>query len=239
MNRTFIPSLLAVSAISVVSAASVATAQIRATEASVTALAVQCAVSSGYSTASYYDYESYARSLAKTLGMLSSGQQVKVFGYLPAPSGGGFVDADKPQTSTPAGFPPEGSDPISSPMVSQDPSTPDSASSGGGFMAGLLGGMSEPPSVPAPIIAGTMPGTPSTAEASTGGEVSVADQTVSEIANSGSDGSKSNASSKSVENYDTPDEALAAGLSEQDVEKSFTRRGWHYRSGKWGRTSAR
>lgn len=75
-----------------------ATAQIQDTEASVTALAVQCAVSSGYSTASYTDYEDYARSLAKTLGLLSSSQQVNVFGYLPRASGGSFLKGDAPES---------------------------------------------------------------------------------------------------------------------------------------------
>lgn len=63
---------------------STASAQIRDNESSVTALAIQCAVSSGFSA---QDYEEYCRSLAKTIGMLSSAQQTRVFGYLPMPGG--------------------------------------------------------------------------------------------------------------------------------------------------------
>jgi len=59
-------------------------AQIRDNEASANVLAVQCAVSSGFST---QGYEEYCRSLAKTLSRLSPAQQVKVFGYLPVVAG--------------------------------------------------------------------------------------------------------------------------------------------------------
>ncbi|MCB1203806.1 MAG: hypothetical protein KDN18_06080 [Verrucomicrobiae bacterium] len=59
-----------------------ASAQISENDASVAALAVQCAMSSGYSPE---DYEEYCRRLAKTLGMLSGEQQTRVFGYLPQP----------------------------------------------------------------------------------------------------------------------------------------------------------
>lgn len=62
------------------------TAQIRENDASVTALAVQCSISSGYSAD---DYEEYCRRLAKTLGMLSGEQQTRVFGYLPQPVAAG------------------------------------------------------------------------------------------------------------------------------------------------------
>ncbi|MBL9158767.1 MAG: hypothetical protein JNJ70_14915 [Verrucomicrobiales bacterium] len=56
--------------------------QIRDNEASQSVLAVQCAVSSGFSAR---DYEDYCRRLAKTLALLSSEQQTRVFGYLPMP----------------------------------------------------------------------------------------------------------------------------------------------------------
>lgn len=58
-------------------------AQIRDNEASQSVLAVQCAVSSGFSAS---DYEDYCRRLAKTLSLLSSEQQTRVFGYLPMPA---------------------------------------------------------------------------------------------------------------------------------------------------------
>lgn len=57
-------------------------AQIADNEASVSVLAVQCAVSSGFSAS---EYEEYCRRLAKTLSLLSSDQQTRVFGYLPMP----------------------------------------------------------------------------------------------------------------------------------------------------------
>jgi hypothetical protein len=57
-------------------------AQIADNDASVSVLAVQCAVSSGFSAS---EYEDYCRRLAKTLSLLSSDQQTRVFGYLPMP----------------------------------------------------------------------------------------------------------------------------------------------------------
>ena len=59
-----------------------ATSQIRDNDASQSVLAVQCAVSSGFSAS---DYEDYSRRLAKTLSLLSNDQQTRVFGYLPMP----------------------------------------------------------------------------------------------------------------------------------------------------------
>jgi hypothetical protein len=59
-------------------------AQISDSEPSVNVLAVQCAVSSGYSPA---DFDDYSRRLAKTLALLSPTQQTRVFGYLPQPNG--------------------------------------------------------------------------------------------------------------------------------------------------------
>lgn len=60
-------------------------AQIRDNESSANALAIQCAVSSGFSA---LDYGDYCRRLAKTIGKLNSEQQTRVFGYLPMPGGG-------------------------------------------------------------------------------------------------------------------------------------------------------
>jgi hypothetical protein len=59
-----------------------ADAQIADNDASISVLAVQCAVSSGFSA---NEYEDYCRRLAKTLSLLSSAQQTRVFGYLPMP----------------------------------------------------------------------------------------------------------------------------------------------------------
>lgn len=59
-----------------------ADAQIADNDASISVLAVQCAVSSGFSAS---EYEDYCRRLAKTLSLLSSDQQTRVFGYLPMP----------------------------------------------------------------------------------------------------------------------------------------------------------
>lgn len=58
-------------------------AQIRDDESSQSVLAVQCAVSSGFSAS---EFEDYSRRLAKTLSLLTSNQQRKVFGYLPQPA---------------------------------------------------------------------------------------------------------------------------------------------------------
>lgn len=60
-----------------------ASAQIRDDESSQSVLAVQCAVSSGFSAS---EFEDYSRRLAKTLSLLTSNQQKKVFGYLPQPA---------------------------------------------------------------------------------------------------------------------------------------------------------
>lgn len=66
-----------------------ARAQIGEGESSVNALAIQCAVSSGFSTDGFEDY---SRRLAKTLALLSPAQQTRVFGFLPQP--GGSMEAD-------------------------------------------------------------------------------------------------------------------------------------------------
>jgi uncharacterized protein (DUF58 family) len=63
-------------------------AQIANNDASMYVLAVQCAVSSGFSAS---EYEDYGRRLAKTLSLLSSAQQTRVFGYLPMPGGPRWV----------------------------------------------------------------------------------------------------------------------------------------------------
>ncbi|MEM9017664.1 MAG: hypothetical protein AAGC68_11675 [Verrucomicrobiota bacterium] len=59
-------------------------AQIRDDDPSANILAVQCAVSSGYSADNYREY---GEKLAKTIGMLSPVQQERVFGYVPQPYG--------------------------------------------------------------------------------------------------------------------------------------------------------
>lgn len=66
-------------------------AQIRDNESSANALAIQCAVSSGFSA---LDYEDYCRRLAKTIGKLNSEQQTRVFGYLPMPGGSSRSEDD-------------------------------------------------------------------------------------------------------------------------------------------------
>lgn len=71
-------------------------AQIRDNESSANALAIQCAVSSGFSA---LDYGDYCRRLAKTIGKLNSEQQTRVFGYLPMP-GGGSRSADDAAAAT-------------------------------------------------------------------------------------------------------------------------------------------
>ncbi len=68
-----------------------ASAQIRDDESSQAVLAVQCAVSSGFSAS---DFEDYSRRLAKTLSLLTSSQQRKVFGYLPQPAAVSSIGAD-------------------------------------------------------------------------------------------------------------------------------------------------
>lgn len=73
-------------------------AQIRDNESSANALAIQCAVSSGFSA---LDYGDYCRRLAKTIGKLNSEQQTRVFGYLPMPGGGSRnADAAAPATDS-------------------------------------------------------------------------------------------------------------------------------------------
>tara|TARA_R110002096_G_scaffold35629_12_gene100344 strand:+ start:361 stop:852 length:492 start_codon:yes stop_codon:yes gene_type:complete len=59
-----------------------AQAQIRDNETSQSLLAVQCSLSSGFPAS---NYEEYCRKLAKTVGILDSGQQERVFGYVPDP----------------------------------------------------------------------------------------------------------------------------------------------------------
>jgi len=74
-------------------------AQIADNDASISVLAVQCAVSSGFSAG---EYEDYCRRLAKTLSMLSSAQQTRVFGYLPMPGAASLGDST-PETSAATG----------------------------------------------------------------------------------------------------------------------------------------
>ncbi|MEM7601890.1 MAG: hypothetical protein AAF357_10810 [Verrucomicrobiota bacterium] len=57
-------------------------AQIRDDESSTSYLATQCAVSAGGDAA---NYEEYSRRLAKTVALLSPGQQERVFGFVPQP----------------------------------------------------------------------------------------------------------------------------------------------------------
>jgi len=57
-------------------------AQIRDDEESTNYLAVQCAMSSGGDAGSF---EEYGRRLAKTVALLSPGQQKRVFGFVPQP----------------------------------------------------------------------------------------------------------------------------------------------------------
>ncbi|MEM6280066.1 MAG: hypothetical protein AAF733_11340 [Verrucomicrobiota bacterium] len=57
-------------------------AQIRDDESSATYLAAQCAISSGGDASAY---EVYCRRLAKTVALLSPGQQKRVFGFVPQP----------------------------------------------------------------------------------------------------------------------------------------------------------
>lgn len=71
-------------------------AQIRDNESSASALAIQCAVSSGFSAE---DYEEYCRRLAKTIGMLTSAQQTRVFGFLPMAGSGGEGSSETPEHS--------------------------------------------------------------------------------------------------------------------------------------------
>lgn len=74
--------LVSLLAFALLAAPATSFSQIRDNEASQSVLAVQCAVSSGFSAR---DYEDYCRRLAKTLALLSSEQQTRVFGYLPMP----------------------------------------------------------------------------------------------------------------------------------------------------------
>lgn len=74
--------LVFVLAFGLVATPGISFSQIRDNEASQSVLAVQCAMSSGFSAR---DYEDYCRRLAKTLSLLSSEQQTRVFGYLPMP----------------------------------------------------------------------------------------------------------------------------------------------------------
>lgn len=74
-------------------------AQIADNDASMNVLAVQCAVSSGFSAD---EYEDYCRRLAKTLSLLSSAQQTRVFGYLPMPGAASLGDSE-PEGNSNAG----------------------------------------------------------------------------------------------------------------------------------------
>ncbi|MEM1442849.1 MAG: hypothetical protein AAGF67_10945 [Verrucomicrobiota bacterium] len=77
-------SILAVvaAALSVLFAAPELYGQIRDDESSANYLATQCAVSSGGDAS---NYEDYCRKLAKTVALLSAGQQERVFGFVPQP----------------------------------------------------------------------------------------------------------------------------------------------------------
>lgn len=79
-----------------------ASAQIRDDESSQTVLAVQCAVSSGFSAS---EFEDYSRRLAKTLSLLTSNQQKKVFGYLPQPAAVSSNEAEATPAAVPAVVP--------------------------------------------------------------------------------------------------------------------------------------
>lgn len=82
--------------------AGAAHAQIRDNQSSVAVLSVQCAVSSGSSVDAFNEYSGR---LAKTLALLSSAQQTRVFGYLPQP--GGFSEEDDIIPSSPVVMPKE------------------------------------------------------------------------------------------------------------------------------------
>ncbi len=60
-------------------------AQLRDNDSSVDYLATQIGASAGYSSD---NYQRYAEKLAKTMARLDSGQQAKIFGFMPSPSGG-------------------------------------------------------------------------------------------------------------------------------------------------------
>lgn len=259
MNSKFTPNLLTVSVASLVSVSAVATAQIRETEASVTALAVQCAVSSGYSTASYYDYEGYARSLAKTLGMLSSGQQVKVFGYLPTPSGGGFVDANN--SSAPSVLP-------TGEEISQDPGASSASevvgkpTTGENFAGGSAGAKASNGGETAPSRTdeNRTGNTSSTAQeamqnssSSSGGgfspylqsgngEVSASDTTSSGAGSKAANGtndtndssskSSENDGKKAIDDYSSPEAAYRAGYSWEEIQAWLKKLEEAYKNGK-------
>lgn len=71
-------------------------AQISESDSSLNLLAMQCSMSSGFSSA---DFDDYSRRLAKTLALLSPAQQTRVFGYLPQPNGNVKGDGDSLPTS--------------------------------------------------------------------------------------------------------------------------------------------
>ncbi|HRQ88725.1 MAG TPA: hypothetical protein PLA50_07995 [Bacteroidia bacterium] len=89
-----------------------AEAQIRDNESSIAALAIQCAISSGYSAEGFMDYSG---GLAKTLSQLSGEQQARVFGFVPsATSGRPSYDPNSSSSPSPV-VSPESTAPASSP----------------------------------------------------------------------------------------------------------------------------
>ena len=73
------------------------TAQIRNDESSISVLAIQCSMSSGYPASGFPDYST---GLAKTLSLLDGDQQQRVFGYIPKPGSFSLAQAKKAATAT-------------------------------------------------------------------------------------------------------------------------------------------
>lgn len=141
--------------------AGTASSQIRDDESSQVVLAVQCAVSSGYSAS---DFEDYSRRLAKTLSLLTSTQQRKVFGYLPQPaavSSGDTQSAYSPGRPTPADEAPVNTNPVPG---------ADSKETDPGLLAGLVGDLNK-----------ALSGTSSASTAVYGGEPVSVDPVVSAL----------------------------------------------------------
>jgi len=74
-----------------------ARAQIKNDESSISILAIQCAMSSGFPAAGFADYST---GLAKTLSLLSGDQQERVFGYIPQPGMVSLAQATQSSKST-------------------------------------------------------------------------------------------------------------------------------------------
>jgi hypothetical protein len=123
------------------------TAQIRNDESSISVLAIQCSMSSGYPASGFPDYST---GLAKTLSLLDGDQQQRVFGYIPKPGSFSLAQAKKAATAT-----------ASAAMASKGTPAAGSSIPGVDALTAMVGSVNQSlfgaSDVPAPVIAAGIP----------------------------------------------------------------------------------